>query len=337
MVSSLVNEVSTSGRSVESEMEMSESEEEVGVDQFPNFPRKLTELSEGFLCYLSQLEYGLSLPLINLAKGIMNLIRACPVQMNRNMWEMVSVCKSLNTRCEGDGRRMKISSEDVLQVYGVKNYSVSGGAYLFLSLTRPRFVDLNSAGRPWNDNVIWVKGDCLQRDDEEPMELLFRTVKQTPKSQVTRKESLLDIIAQEDTELEAELEELDISRKKRVNSQAKKVQKSQSTRLMTSTDDSKKKGTDGERRVNLSKAPGVDCTWLHESITGEGCRRLTCCGGRFEKGEGQGQVDNSPRGGRDEQNGCSSDKGNMPRGRGGESLAEDKEGRARKECSSIKN
>ncbi|KAF6176941.1 hypothetical protein GIB67_027741, partial [Kingdonia uniflora] len=52
-------------------------------------------------------------------------------------------------------------------------------AYFFASSTQPRFFDLNSAGRPWNDNVIWVKGDCLQRDDEEPMELLFRTLKQS--------------------------------------------------------------------------------------------------------------------------------------------------------------
>ncbi|KAF6170010.1 hypothetical protein GIB67_034402, partial [Kingdonia uniflora] len=52
-------------------------------------------------------------------------------------------------------------------------------AYFFASLTQPRFFYLNSAGRPWNDNVIWVKGDCLQRDDEEPMKLLFRTVKQS--------------------------------------------------------------------------------------------------------------------------------------------------------------
>ncbi|KAF6152179.1 hypothetical protein GIB67_019401 [Kingdonia uniflora] len=34
------------------------------------------DLDDGFLCYLSQLEYGLSLPLSNLAKGIMNIIRA---------------------------------------------------------------------------------------------------------------------------------------------------------------------------------------------------------------------------------------------------------------------
>ncbi|KAF6138582.1 hypothetical protein GIB67_032476, partial [Kingdonia uniflora] len=76
-----------------------------------------TEQLEGFLCYLSQLEYGLSLPLSNLAKGIMNLLGACPVQMNGNMREF----------------------------YGVKNYSVSGGAFFGASATRPRFFGQNSA------------------------------------------------------------------------------------------------------------------------------------------------------------------------------------------------
>ncbi|KAF6176789.1 hypothetical protein GIB67_016365 [Kingdonia uniflora] len=37
--------------------------------------------------------------------------------------------------------------------------------------------------------------------------------------------------------------------------------------LMTNTDDSKKKWTDGERLENLPKAPEVDCTGLPESIT----------------------------------------------------------------------
>ncbi|KAF6134107.1 hypothetical protein GIB67_013504 [Kingdonia uniflora] len=64
-----------------------------------------------------------------------------------------------------------------------------------------------------------------------------------PKSQVVRKESLLDRVAQEVTEHEVVLEELGISRKKRVNSQDEKVQKSQST------------NTDGR----------VDCTGLPES------------------------------------------------------------------------
>ncbi|KAF6148356.1 hypothetical protein GIB67_025575, partial [Kingdonia uniflora] len=52
-------------------------------------------------------------------------------------------------------------------------------AYFCASLIRPRFFDFSSVGRPWNDNVIWVKGDFLQRDDEEPMKLMFKNVKQS--------------------------------------------------------------------------------------------------------------------------------------------------------------
>ncbi|KAF6166867.1 hypothetical protein GIB67_026646 [Kingdonia uniflora] len=85
-------------------------------------------------------------------------------------------------------------------------------------------------GRAWNDSVIWVNGNCLQRNDEEPLDLLFRTVKQSPKSQVGRKDSLLDEVAEKEVDLEFVLEGLGLSRKKRVGSKSKKVQKSQSTR-----------------------------------------------------------------------------------------------------------
>ncbi|KAF6158323.1 hypothetical protein GIB67_022403 [Kingdonia uniflora] len=245
MVSSHVNKASTSGRSAESEIKISESKEKVGVNQYSDFPGRLesyplrsdvfkkfckAKASLGgrwhssveyagrvnfqwvFLCYLSQLEFGLSIPLSNLAKEIMNLIGAYPIQMNGKMWEVISVCESLNTRWEEDGRRRRISSQDVLQFYG--------------------------------------------RDDEEPLELLLRTVKQTPKSSVVRKDLLFDIVAQEETELEAVLEELGI------RSRAEKVLKSHSTRLITSDDDNKKKGTDRERLVNFPKPLGVDCTRL---------------------------------------------------------------------------
>ncbi|KAF6141830.1 hypothetical protein GIB67_003201 [Kingdonia uniflora] len=75
--------------------------------------------------------------------------------------------------------------------------------------------------RTWNDNIIWVKGNSLQRDDEEPLDLQFRTVKQSMKSQVERKEYLLGEIAK-DTELDTALEGLSLSRKKRVDSRSKK-------------------------------------------------------------------------------------------------------------------
>ncbi|KAF6135792.1 hypothetical protein GIB67_028648 [Kingdonia uniflora] len=85
---------------------------------------------------------------------------------------------------------------------------------------------LGIPGRTWNDNIIWVNGNCLQRDDEELLDLWFRTVKQSVKSKVERKESLLDKVAEEETELELVLEGLGLSRKKRVDSE--KVAKEQS-------------------------------------------------------------------------------------------------------------
>ncbi|KAF6134664.1 hypothetical protein GIB67_002065 [Kingdonia uniflora] len=98
------------------------------------------------------------------------------------------------------------------------------------------------------------------------MELLFRTVKQTLKSQVARKDSLLDTISQEETKLEVVLEDLGISWKKRANSRVEKVQKSQSTRLMKSTDDSKMKGTDGKRKQMLKRPSTSRTTRSGEAV-----------------------------------------------------------------------
>ncbi|KAF6176976.1 hypothetical protein GIB67_027776, partial [Kingdonia uniflora] len=172
-----------------------------------------SDLSEGFLCYLSQLEYGLSLPLTNLVKRIMNAIRASPVQLNGNMWEF----------------------------YGVKNFKASGGAYFCASATRLHFFNLNSAGRTWNDNVIWVKVDSKN--------VGIAGVKST----VEKKESLLDKVVEEETELELVLEGLGLSRKKRVDSKSDKVRKAQSTRSMAGVDEGKKQISGEEVRT---KTPG---------------------------------------------------------------------------------
>ncbi|KAF6149933.1 hypothetical protein GIB67_008654, partial [Kingdonia uniflora] len=74
------------------------------------------------------------------------------------------------------------------------------------------------AGQTRNDNIIWVKGNCLQRDDEETLDLRLRSVKQSMKSIVEMKESLLDEAAEEETELELVLKGLGLSRNKRVDS-----------------------------------------------------------------------------------------------------------------------
>ncbi|KAF6173564.1 hypothetical protein GIB67_022923 [Kingdonia uniflora] len=74
---------------------------------------------------------------------------------------------------------------------------------------------LGFPGQTWNDNIICVMGNCLQRDDKALLDLRFRSVKQSVKSTVERKESLFDEAAKEETELELVLGELSLSRKKK--------------------------------------------------------------------------------------------------------------------------
>ncbi|KAF6170840.1 hypothetical protein GIB67_015792 [Kingdonia uniflora] len=157
--------------------------------------------TDGFCCYLVQFDYGLTLPLRYLAKSVMNLIGVCPAQLNCNFWEVIFVCKTLNGRWPASGSEK--------------------------SSARPCFFDLSSAGRVWNDNRLWVSGKCLQRSDEEPLELKNRTI-----TKVSRKESFIDVVAREGTELEAVLKELEISRFKRVASKDDKVRRSQAKRRL---------------------------------------------------------------------------------------------------------
>ncbi|KAF6146868.1 hypothetical protein GIB67_018521 [Kingdonia uniflora] len=152
----------------------------------------------------------------------------------------------------------RITPEDVLQFYGVKNFKASGGgSYFCASVTRRRFFNLNSVGQTWNDNIIWLKGNCLQRDDEEPLDLQFITEKQSMKSTVEWKESLLDEVAKEETELELVSKGLGLSRKKRVDSMLNKARKAKSTRSMAGVDEGKRQVCGEEVQTNLSKTPGT--------------------------------------------------------------------------------
>ncbi|KAF6147849.1 hypothetical protein GIB67_014429 [Kingdonia uniflora] len=70
------------------------------------------------------------------------------------------------------------------------------------------------------------------RSDEEPLELNNRTVTKGINCKALRKESFIDAVAREGTELEAILKELEISRFKRVASKDDKVRRSQANRRM---------------------------------------------------------------------------------------------------------
>ncbi|KAF6162328.1 hypothetical protein GIB67_008457 [Kingdonia uniflora] len=132
--------------------------------------------ADGFCCYLAQFDYGLTLPLSNLAKSVMNMIGACPAQLNCNFWEVILVCETLNERWAASGSESKITAKDFLEYYAVKYITVTDGAYPSSSSSRPYFFGLSSAGRVWNDNLFGVSGECLQRSDEEPLELNNRTI-----------------------------------------------------------------------------------------------------------------------------------------------------------------
>ncbi|KAF6150616.1 hypothetical protein GIB67_022228 [Kingdonia uniflora] len=93
--------------------------------------------------------FGLMVPLSNLAKGILNAIEAYLAQHE---------CKYMG------------------------NDKLIGGAYFSFSSSRPQFIDLNSRRRVWYDNLIWVKGDCLERVNEEPIDLINKTLMKSLRS-----------------------------------------------------------------------------------------------------------------------------------------------------------
>ncbi|KAF6152727.1 hypothetical protein GIB67_021387 [Kingdonia uniflora] len=164
-----------------------------------------------------------------------------------------------------------------------------------------KYFDGNVLGRIWNDNIIWVKGDCLHREDEEPMELLYKTVKKSLHSKVKKKKSLLYNVTQEGVELKVVLKELGISRNKHANSRSEKVHKSQATRLMLGVDGNKKRRVDEERQVVLLKASVVDFTNVPESATSsklaqtfpkKGMMKRGSASGTMGSGEAEGEAKN---------------------------------------------
>ncbi|KAF6169422.1 hypothetical protein GIB67_021425 [Kingdonia uniflora] len=120
------------------------------------------------------------------------------------------------------------------------------------------------AGRVWNDILLWVSGKCLQRSDEEPLELNNRTITKEINCKVSRKESFIGVVAREGTELKAVLKELEISRFKWVASKDDKVRRLQAKRRLAGK-------TPGSMEEKLStpelNAP-LKLAWLNEILDG---------------------------------------------------------------------
>ncbi|KAF6146271.1 hypothetical protein GIB67_011743 [Kingdonia uniflora] len=139
------------------------------------------------------------------------LLKAWGVVGHIGCFKFILVCETLNGRWPASGSERRITAQDFLEYYAVKYVTATDGAYLSSSSSRLRFIDLSSAGRVWNDNLLWVSGiNC----------------------KVLRKESFIDVVTREGTELEDILKELEISRFKRVASKDDKVMRSQAKRRL---------------------------------------------------------------------------------------------------------
>ncbi|KAF6164928.1 hypothetical protein GIB67_014159 [Kingdonia uniflora] len=142
------------------------------------------------------------------------------LKMGRSSVKEVSASRRTNeSDSEGEG-----GLEQFLGFHG-QFVSYPLGSDAFIEFCKAKEAIGGKWGQTWNDNIIWLKGNCLQRDDEELLDLRFKSVKQSVKSTMERKESLLDEVADEEAELELVLGELGLSKKKRVESRSKKIKK----------------------------------------------------------------------------------------------------------------
>ncbi|KAF6156916.1 hypothetical protein GIB67_039677 [Kingdonia uniflora] len=180
------------------------------------------DLSEGFLCYLSQLEYGLSLPLTNLVKRIMNTIEACPVQLNGNMWEErveALYCGQYRGRYR-ECKYLKSDKED--------DKIKSGYKYSWKYEHKGEAKGEWSSSKEFHYNYYKANGHLHYYCWKLHPEL-------RPKEEKRNKE-IYALAAEEETELELLLKGLGLSRKKKVDNRSNKVLMAQSTRSMAGID-----------------------------------------------------------------------------------------------------
>ncbi|KAF6173284.1 hypothetical protein GIB67_026979 [Kingdonia uniflora] len=143
-------------------------------------------VEKGFICYLNQVVYGLSIPLIFFfQKGVMNALECCPAQLNGNVFEMMRVCEALNKKWKGGDSARQFIADDVLKYYKLKYMKVRKNGYLYSDSVRPKFFDFKYVGRPWCDHLVMVRG-------------------------VADTSSLFDVVSREGTDLNQVLEELEI-------------------------------------------------------------------------------------------------------------------------------
>ncbi|KAF6163528.1 hypothetical protein GIB67_002533 [Kingdonia uniflora] len=164
-------------------------------------------VEEGFLCYLNQVAYGLSIPLTFFQKWVMNALKSFPGQLNGNINEMMRVYEVLNHKWKDGGIARQFIVDDVMKYYKFKYVKDQKSGYFFSDSARPKFFEFESSGRPWFDHLVMFV-DILA----EP----------NPKA-VADTSSLFDVVSREGSELNKALGELGTRREKRLNSVVEKL------------------------------------------------------------------------------------------------------------------
>ncbi|KAF6161631.1 hypothetical protein GIB67_017269 [Kingdonia uniflora] len=181
-------------------------------------------VEEGFLYYLNQVTYGLSIPLTFFQKGVMNALKSCPGQLNGNIFEMMRVCEVLNLKWRDGGIVRQFIADDVLNYYKFKYMKDRKSGHLFSDSPRLKFFDFESSGRPWCDHFVMVRGNCMQVPEEPTLELIYKNFSEKPNPKaVADTSSLFNVVSREGSRLNKVLGELGIRRLKRLNSVVEKI------------------------------------------------------------------------------------------------------------------
>ncbi|KAF6164566.1 hypothetical protein GIB67_025392, partial [Kingdonia uniflora] len=152
-------------------------------------------VEEGFFCYLNQVAYGLSIPLTFFQKGVINILKSCPGQLNGNIFEMRRICEALNHKWRDGGNARQFVADDVLKYYKFKYVKDRKSGYLFSDSARPKFFDFESSGRPWCDHLVMVRGNCMQVPGEPALELIYKNFNERPNPKVVADtSSLFDVL-----------------------------------------------------------------------------------------------------------------------------------------------
>ncbi|KAF6143688.1 hypothetical protein GIB67_021698 [Kingdonia uniflora] len=158
------------------------------------------DVEDGFLCYLNQVVYGLSIPLTFFQKGIMN--HECSKELP----------------------------------WPIKRSKERKSGYMFSDSARPKFFDFESTGRPRCDHLVMVRGNCMQVPGELVLKLIYKNFneKSNPNG-ATDMLNLFDVVSREGTELNKVLGVLGIRREKRLNFIVEKVKRAYHNRAMATS------------------------------------------------------------------------------------------------------